>query len=472
MAKQTINTGQAANDKSGDTLRSAFTKTNSNFTEVYTNVGTLTTDLADLTNTVNGLGSSTEVPYLELTNEAFPSLMLNRAGWVHFIHNDNGSEVDIIDTGLSITRGVQRGIYNPQAEQQFNNNTRISPQGTEWNADGWYNLENVASRTFNTWNNAVRGNPPLSIGKELVMHDTINNKYYAVQFLTWSIGDYGGRGGFSYRRQLIDLTGYFVHTNYGTEVDIIDTGLSITRGINQGIYNPQLEQSYSNSSPAGTLWNADGWSDLSDVTTRTYQIWQDAVNGYPPASVGKELIMKDTANNKYYAIRFTNWAIGGQGGHGAFSYHRWRIQTNRVPEGILFPDGSSIKSGNAIRDIPETSHGIIPGGYSDLVLDSADRGKFVHFRGTGGNATVAIPSHYENPLPIGYTITLIMDEFGTNRIRVVVKDGNETTVIANGQNNFSALQWYCGGSGNAGIYTLMKIEPNRWFLAGPEIAAS
>ena len=35
MAKQTINIGTAPNDKTGDQLRTAFTKVNDNFTEVY-----------------------------------------------------------------------------------------------------------------------------------------------------------------------------------------------------------------------------------------------------------------------------------------------------------------------------------------------------------------------------------------------------------------------------------------------------
>lgn len=35
MAKQTINIGTVANDKTGDQLRTAFTKINSNFTELY-----------------------------------------------------------------------------------------------------------------------------------------------------------------------------------------------------------------------------------------------------------------------------------------------------------------------------------------------------------------------------------------------------------------------------------------------------
>ena len=35
MAKQIINIGQTANDKSGDPLRTAFDKVNQNFTELY-----------------------------------------------------------------------------------------------------------------------------------------------------------------------------------------------------------------------------------------------------------------------------------------------------------------------------------------------------------------------------------------------------------------------------------------------------
>ena len=39
MAKQTINVGQTANDKKGDSLRAAFQKVNNNFTELYTQLG-------------------------------------------------------------------------------------------------------------------------------------------------------------------------------------------------------------------------------------------------------------------------------------------------------------------------------------------------------------------------------------------------------------------------------------------------
>jgi|AntAceMinimDraft_6_1070360.scaffolds.fasta_scaffold11137_4 hypothetical protein len=41
MAKQTINIGTVPNDRTGDPLRTAFTKVNSNFTEVYNSIAAI-----------------------------------------------------------------------------------------------------------------------------------------------------------------------------------------------------------------------------------------------------------------------------------------------------------------------------------------------------------------------------------------------------------------------------------------------
>lgn len=52
MAQQTINVGSAANDGTGDTLRTAGTKINANFTELYTDyipLATLKSVAADST---------------------------------------------------------------------------------------------------------------------------------------------------------------------------------------------------------------------------------------------------------------------------------------------------------------------------------------------------------------------------------------------------------------------------------------
>lgn len=47
MAKQTINIGAVANDRTGDALRTAFNKVNENFTELYNGAGGGTADLGD-----------------------------------------------------------------------------------------------------------------------------------------------------------------------------------------------------------------------------------------------------------------------------------------------------------------------------------------------------------------------------------------------------------------------------------------
>jgi len=62
MARQTVNTGAAANDNTGDTMRDAGTKINANFTEIYTILGgdsvTPTTNMQFGNNTIIAEGTS------------------------------------------------------------------------------------------------------------------------------------------------------------------------------------------------------------------------------------------------------------------------------------------------------------------------------------------------------------------------------------------------------------------------------
>ncbi len=51
MAKQTINIGVAANDNTGDPLRTAFTKINDNFDDIY-KVGHVSTNIEINDNTI------------------------------------------------------------------------------------------------------------------------------------------------------------------------------------------------------------------------------------------------------------------------------------------------------------------------------------------------------------------------------------------------------------------------------------
>jgi hypothetical protein len=78
MAKQTINVGTLANDGTGDTLRTAFTKINQNFTELYND------DAADFDGSYNSLTNKPTLfsgSYNDLTNKpTIPELVTNTHG--------------------------------------------------------------------------------------------------------------------------------------------------------------------------------------------------------------------------------------------------------------------------------------------------------------------------------------------------------------------------------------------------------
>jgi hypothetical protein len=191
------------------------------------------------------------------------------------------------------------------------------------------------------------------VGKEitnakLVMHDTINDKYYKFDFSYWQPG--GGQnvgpnypiGGFRYTRTLLwvqpEPVSFERSSNDENTVDNIDTGLTIKRKSSGGggIYNAESESGWDVSmSPEGTLWNIEGWDNLSNVSTREYVPFYAATGGQLGNMVTtRQYVMKDTINNKYYTVQFTNW-----GGGGAVSYTREQI--NGYCQGnITFGDGT------------------------------------------------------------------------------------------------------------------------------------
>ncbi len=98
--------------------------------------------------------------------------------------------------------------------------------------------------------------------------------------------------------------------------DEVDTGLTLTRGQYNGLFNSAVEINYnSNVSPTGTLWNSEGWSDLLRLGTRDYETF-DSLNFDELTTL--ELVMWDTANDKYYKFDITGW----NNDTGAYAYTR------------------------------------------------------------------------------------------------------------------------------------------------------
>jgi len=270
---------------------------------------------------------------------------------VTFTKTDYGSEVDYLTSGsMEITRGNNKGIFNIALEPNYNNGTNTAPSGSEWNSKntdsvnyGWSNLGNLSSRAYDTWYNA--GGGAYNVGEELVMHDTINDKYYLIKFTQWTPG--GNGGGFAYERyEILQSISFTRPSNSPTTTDTIASGSLVIKRDNttNGIYNSILETQWddnANMSPLGTKWNSIatdpvryGWDNLSNIRSRRYDEWWNAVSGDPEGTVGRELVMHDTINDTFYKVEFTEYKNDGTG---AFTYTRELIPENEV---IVFPDKS------------------------------------------------------------------------------------------------------------------------------------
>ena len=107
MAKQTINIGTVANDGTGDPLRSAFSKTNDNFTELYNGQSisivsdTLTLTRADGTTSTVDLSS-----YLDEDARAISSGVLNTSTGIVTFTRDDASTFTIDLSGLKDVASV------------------------------------------------------------------------------------------------------------------------------------------------------------------------------------------------------------------------------------------------------------------------------------------------------------------------------------------------------------------------------
>jgi len=116
---------------------------------------------------------------------------------------------------------------------------------------------------------------------------------------------------------------------YANDYDTIIPGaLILTRGNGGGIYNLVLQSIWDSSGPSNTLWNNDGWSNITNIKTRTYDTLMNTVGGnlgYNLPNV--ELIMKHVPTERYWKIKFSSWTQYGGGG---FAYTRQEIYFNTI----------------------------------------------------------------------------------------------------------------------------------------------
>lgn len=277
---------------------------------------------------------------------------------VVFTKTNYGDEVDVIIPGvLEITRGNNQGIFNYALQESYSGG---GPENTNWNSYytdnnnyGWHKLTDVNSRSYSSWVDSVDQCPPCNIGKELIMIETTTGRTFLVKFLEWTQNNEGG--GFTYERYEVSPSVDFVRPDYeDSVVDVIDSKTIIARDSYQGgIYNAALESSFQQDqpylSPLGTEWNSqytdsnlNGWGDLSNVRSRRYAPFREALNGNIGNNVtSTELVMHDLATDLYYKVEFLEWTQGGNGG--GFEYIRTLIP---LDEAIIFADKTVLTSAN------------------------------------------------------------------------------------------------------------------------------
>jgi hypothetical protein len=156
----------------------------------------------------------------------------------------------------------------------------------------------------------------------------------------------------------------FIKADNGDEVDVIieddseGSGVGITRGVQNGIYNPYREEEWdSDVSPAGTLWSVGNTDDLSDVESRTYTNFYAAYGngGLGNKVPGSTAVMYVPDNEKYYLIQWNSWTQNANGG--GFAYTRTEIDVAQVEEGLRFSDGTKLKSAQGLGRVKSTAPG-------------------------------------------------------------------------------------------------------------------
>jgi hypothetical protein len=155
----------------------------------------------------------------------------------------------------------------------------------------------------------------------------------------------------------------FVKADYATanNVDVIEDDstlqIGITRGNNQGIYNPFTEEEWDQDvSPQGTLWSVGNTDDLSDVESRAYTNFYAAYGGQLGNRVpGSTAVMYVPSIEKYYLVEWNSWTQNNAGG--GFSYTRTEIDVEQVEQGLRFSDGSVLKSAEGLGRVKSTAPG-------------------------------------------------------------------------------------------------------------------
>jgi hypothetical protein len=203
MTQQTINVGTSANDQTGDPLRTAFTKINANFTELYAG-GANETQLTNGSQTVT-LGADGKLTFPDATQQttAYPGTKIGGAINIGttssniFIPNTNYQALGLVNSlaGVYIEAGTPQKVwqFNTDGSLTFPDATRQTTAAlpyvkTAYNAtNGTATLDLITATITNTGGGHVR-----------IYYTTTSVSNITLQFSVMNIGSTGGNGGASF----------------------------------------------------------------------------------------------------------------------------------------------------------------------------------------------------------------------------------------------------------------------------------
>lgn len=133
---------------------------------------------------------------------------------------------------------------------------------------------------------------------------------------------------------------------------------------------------------------------------------------------------------------------------------------------IEFADGTTQRT--SATDIPQVA--VYDG--NNYTLNASYRGGHIKVKGNTGSSTIYVPTHEQNPLPIGMVVTIVLDEMiDSNTVYITGNSSIDGDVYIRpvGSDVYDNRYWSIGGDNVQGLYTLMKIEKNVWILSGATI---
>ncbi|MFQ6608307.1 MAG: choice-of-anchor D domain-containing protein [Fidelibacterota bacterium] len=145
--------------------------------------------------------------------------------------------------------------------------------------------------------------------------------------------------------------------------DRITDNVWITRANSQGIFNIATESYYNWDSPHDTEWS---YGYTEDLEPEDYQVWRDAVGGYPPGMVDEPMSLHLISDDLYFDVIFHSWTSGGQGG--GFSYTRTDVE----PPWLEVSELSGIVPADSSMEIGVTfdAAGLFGGDYEASIMIS------------------------------------------------------------------------------------------------------